>query len=245
MTKTLSILTSNAGRTSSHPVTAMIAIAAVLSLWVRPVVAAESAESDIMLDGIAAVISFNANDESAAVLLLNSDVELVTRILLVSLHGAEWDRHPADNVVKFKARRLGIIVRLLAHVAAQIGEKVDTGLRDKWVEKFTEMAGGDRAVQKLLSQSGVNRRDLSYWFGNFQLCRIQLQYMADKIQMPSDAELQKMFRQGDHPLAGASWEDARKAYEAIVRNRKLQRIVGDWLRRFDQQGNIRFTTPLQ
>ena len=221
-------------------------LVAVLTISVpRSALTADATEKDIFMDGIAAVISFNATDESSAILLLNSDVELVARILLVSHHGAEWDRHPADNVVKFKARRLGVIVRVLAHVATQIGEKVDTGLRDRWVERFTQMAGGDRAVQKLLSQSGLNRRDLMYWFANFQLCRIQLQYMADKIQMPSQSELQKMFQQGDHPLVGASWQDARKAYETIVRNKELQRIVNEWLTRFDQQGNIRFTPSRQ
>ena len=200
----------------------------------------DSARTEVPLDGLASVISFSATDESSAVLILNSDVELLARMLLVTHHGEKWQDFPVDSVVKFKARRLGVIVRLLAHVATQVGEKVDNAKRDKWIARFSEMAGGDKAIDKMLDQTGTSRRDLEYWFSNLQLCRIQLQYMSDKIQMPDQTEMQKLFRQGDHPLAGASWKDAEKAFEKIVRNKKLQRILTEWISRFEEQGSIRF-----
>ncbi|MBN2525046.1 MAG: hypothetical protein JXR76_01550 [Deltaproteobacteria bacterium] len=197
-------------------------------------------ESEILLDGIASVISFNQTDESAALLVLNSDVELLARVLLVFNHGADWQSQPVDSIIKLKARRLGVIVRVLSHVAMQIGETVDSTKRRKWLSRFTVQGGGPQAIQKLLSQCGTSQADLEFWFSNFQLCRVQLQYMADKIQMPSQGELKKLFQKGDHPLAGSSWEQAQEVYEHLVRNRKLQRILTEWLAQFEKQGSIRF-----
>lgn len=195
---------------------------------------------EIPLDGLSAVISFNQSDESTAQLLLQSDVELLSRILLVFQHGESWQNHPVDNLIRQKALRFGVIVRILSHVAMQVGEKVDTTQRARWLSRFSVMAGGSRKLQTLFSQCGTTRNDLEYWFGNFQLCRIQLQYMGDKIQMPSQAELKKMFIEGDHPLAGTSWEEAQQVFEHIVHNKKLQRILADWLARFDKIGSVRY-----
>ena len=227
-------------RNSSRRYAIAASLTCILLQIVTPCPAADAPAKEVPLDGIASVISFSATDESSAVLLLSSDVELIARVLLVSHHGADWHKHAVDAPVRFKARRLGVIVQLLAHVATQVGEKVDTVRRKKWMAHFSTLAGGNDAIQKLLAQSGTSMRDLEYWFSNLQLCRIQLQYMSDKVQMPSQAELKKLFQEGDHSLAGASWKDAAKAFEKIVRNKKLQRIVSEWLARFEKQGNIRF-----
>ncbi|MBN2340334.1 MAG: hypothetical protein JXX29_00130 [Deltaproteobacteria bacterium] len=203
-------------------------------------VLAQTENQEILLDGISTVISFNSADDSSAILLLASDVELVARILLVKQYGSEWNEHPADDAAKFKARRLASVVKILAHVATLVGEKIDVGKRDQMFNRFTRRAGGNASVQQLLSQCGATSDDLKFWFANFYMCMVQLQYLSDQIQMPTQAELKKMFKQGGHPLEGASWQNAKHAYEKIVRSKKLQRAVAQWLEEFAQQGKISF-----
>ncbi|MBN2716145.1 MAG: hypothetical protein JXX14_09850 [Deltaproteobacteria bacterium] len=236
MKKAISILK------SKHPVCGIsaTAISCVLMLQAAFPKTANASEPEVPVDGLASVISFNSADESSSALILNSDVALLARILLVTYHGAKWSEQPVDNAIQFNARRLGVTIRLLAHVATQVGEKVDATRRNRWMTHFSKMAGGANEVKKILQQSGTSQTDLEYWFSNMQLCRIQLQYMIDKIQMPDEAELQKLFRLGNHPLAGANWKEARPAFEKIVRNKKIQRVLTDWLSQFESQGNIRF-----
>lgn len=173
-------------------------------------------------------------------LVLASDVELIARLLLVNQYGTHWKDKKIDNATRFKARRLATSVKILAHVATLIGEKVDTIRRDKLVKRFFQKAGGESQVQTLLSQCGASEDDLTYWFSNFYMCRIQLQYLADQVQMPSQSELRKMFDKGDHPFSGGKWQDARNAYKKVIRDQKLQRVILQWLKEFEQQGKINY-----
>lgn len=199
-----------------------------------------SNENEVLLDGISTVVSFNSSDDSSAMLVLASDVELIARVLLVNQYGTHWKEKKIDNAARFKARRLATSVKILAHVATLIGEKVDTIKRDKLVKRFIQKAGGESQVQTLLAQCGASKEDLTYWFSNFYMCRIQLQYLADQVQMPSQSELRKMFNKGDHPFSGVKWKDARSAYEQVIRDQKLQRVILHWLQEFEQQGKIDF-----
>ena len=92
----------------------------------------------------------------------------------------------------------------------------------------------------LLKTSGAGRRNLRFWCGKFLLAQVQLQNLKDRIDPPTDRELSRMFKEGEHPFKGKAFKEVRSMYLKMITDKQLQKSLGQWLTSVLVRGNIKF-----
>ena len=182
-----------------------------------------------MLDGIAVLTAGLPSDESAAIPILKSDLELEARLLLVRRHGPSWKNRPIDEPVRVAARRSAAFMKLLAHQARQMGEAVNPTTRDALVDRLTTLAGGEDQMADLLRQSGADRDDLEAWAVDAALAIIKLTYLEERTEPPSDLETSTRFAAGGHPFTGRELVDVRSDFRRWLMDKQVERMLEEEL----------------
>ena len=182
-----------------------------------------------MLDGIAVLTAGLPSDESAAIPILKSDLELEARLLLVRRHGPLWKSQPLDEPVRVAARRSAAFIKLLARQVRQMGEAVNPTDRDALVNRLTLLAGGEDQMAGLLRQSGADRDDLEAWAVDATLAIIKLIYLEERIEPPSDLETSARFAAGGHPFTGRELADVRSDFRRWLMNKQVERMLEEEL----------------
>ena len=178
-----------------------------------------------MLDGIAVLAAGLPSDESAAIPILKSDLELEARLLLVRRHGPSWKNRSIDESTRVAARRSAAFIKLLARQARQMGETVNPTTRDVVVDRLTLLAGGEDQMADLLRQSGTDRDDLKAWAVDATLAIIKLTYFEDRIEPPSDLETSTRFAAGGHPFTGRELGDVRSDFRRWLMDKQVERML--------------------
>ncbi len=186
---------------------------------------AEPPAGSTMLDGIAVLTAGLPSDESAAIPILKSDLELEARLLLVRRHGPSWKDRPIDESVRVAARRSAAFIKLLARQARQMGEAATPTTRDALVDRLTTLAGGEDQMAVLLRQSGVDRNDLETWAVDAVLAIIKLTYLEERTEPPSDLETSTRFAAGGHPFTGRELADVRSDFRRWLMNKQVERML--------------------
>ncbi len=200
-----------------------------------------TAGDDPLLDGLSVLITTSSGDTTSTIPVLASDVELVGRLLLLGSDASVAVADRLDNAVRFQARRLAVLVRLLSHATNLVGETVNPADQQAVVQWFIARAGGMAAMDGILNRCGASRSDLDYWTANFLLASRQLDYLRDQSDMPSETELKIMFDKGNHRFGDMTWEEAADAYSTMVKNEKLQEALRLWLSGVLVQGGVVFS----
>ncbi len=182
-----------------------------------------------MLDGIAVLTAGLPSDESAAIPILKSDLELEARLLLVRRHGPSWKNRSIDESVRVAARRSAAFIKLLARQARQMGEAVNSTTRDSLVDRLTKLAGGEDQMADLLRESGVDRGDLEAWAVDAALAIIKLTYLEERTEPPSDLETSTRFAAGGHPFTGHELADVRSNFRRWLMDKQVERMLEEEL----------------
>ena len=190
---------------------------------------AEPPAGSTMLDGIAVLTAGIPSDESAAIPILKSDLELEARLLLVRRHGPSWTSQPLDESIRVAARRSAAFTKWLARQARQMGEAVNPATRDLLVDRLTQLAGGEDQMADLLRQGGVDRDDLKAWAVDATLAIIKLTYLEERIEPPSDLETSTRFAAGGHPFTGRELADVRSDFRRWLMDRQVERMLEEEL----------------
>jgi hypothetical protein len=190
---------------------------------------ADPPAGSIMLDGIAALTAGLPSDESAAIPILKSDLELEARFLLVRRHGPSWKNQPIDESIRVAARRSAAFIKLLARQARQMGEAVDPTTRNALVDGLTTQAGGQDQMADLLRQSGADRDDLKAWAVDAALAIIKLTYLEERAEPPSDLETSARFAAGGHPFMGRELADVRSEFRRWLMDKQVERMLEEEL----------------
>ncbi len=182
-----------------------------------------------LLDGIAVLTAGLPSDESAAIPVLKSDLELEARLLLVRRHGPSWKDRPIDESVRVAARRSAAFTRLLARQARQMGEAISPTTRDAQVDRLTLLAGGEDQMANLLRQSGADRDDLEAWMVDAALAIIKIAYLKERTEPPSDLETSTRFAAGGHPFTGRELADVRSDFRRWLMDKQVERMLEEEL----------------
>ena len=178
-----------------------------------------------MLDGIAVLTAGLPSDENAAIPILESDLELEARLLLVRRHGPLWKSQPLNEPVRVAARRSAAFIKLLALQARQMGEAVNPATRDSLLDRLTRLAGGEDQMEDLLRKSGADRDDLEAWVVDAALAIIKLTYLEERIESPSDLETSTRFAAGGHPFTGRELADVRSDFRRWLMDKQVERML--------------------
>jgi hypothetical protein len=193
-----------------------------------------------LMDGISVVVNFSEDDQLGSIPIFISDIELLARLFAINKYGGSWQSHKIDNEMRFNARKAGTIIILLSHVARLMGEEVNSLQYRQLMEKIEQKAGGPEVLNSMLAAVGVDRHDLNIWIANILLANVQLEYLFEKNEPVSDAELKKMFMRGNHPFKGTEWTESRRAYKQLVKNQQLLQSVNNWLKTVLMRTDIYF-----
>jgi len=195
----------------------------------------------VAFDSVDVLVSGSSGDESTAIPIFLTDIEFEARLLLVKKHGSKWNENPIDSALFFNARRKVTLVSVLAHVARLIGKEPSVVEINALVKEVTDLAGGKKPMQELLNMSGMTDEDLITWAARAILAEIQLQYLAERIEPPTEKELLELFNAGGHSFEGRVFAEVKIKFRQEIMKNRLVRAIGEWLQAILEHGQIRFT----
>ena len=210
---------------SVQPRLVSISIAAIL-LAVPATGLADPPEGALLLDGLCALSGERAEDEGAATPVLLSEVGLEAHLLLVRRIGPGWRDVEIDEATWIEARRIATLTRVFSRQGRSMGETVDSAQLQDQVEEIVARAGGDAAMDELLTLHGAARDDLTRWVEDALLAAQQVRFERERLDPPTDKELSRKFADGGHGLEGREFDEVRAEYRrTVIREQTRQAIL--------------------
>lgn len=183
----------------------------------------------VRADGIAAVVGGTAPGRGVDV-VLHSDVELRARIRL----SGEGGGGPATARLTEERRRLALdeIVGevLIAREAdrIQVTEPDEADVQSQ-LAKLEELAGGQERLDRLLRAIGATQREVRKTAERRALVDAFLRANLEGTTVVTEAEVERIYRTGEHPFVDRPLEEARAPLRAWVARRALERAVRRWV----------------
>ena len=182
------------------------------------------------LESLAALTGGTSWEESSASPVLRSDIELEALLLLVREHGADWRNHPVGEALLRRAFRSVSLTKLLSHIARQYEETVEPEVRKGLVDAVITKAGGDGAMDELLSLCGAERADLDVWAQDAALAAARIATVRERVEPPSEVDMVSRFEKGGHPFAGKELNDVRRPFRRWMMEEDARRALEDDIR---------------
>ena len=208
----------------------------VVTFFQTSVLLADPPEDAELLDGLAAMVGGRAASESDSTAVLLSDVEFQAKLMM--LYKSQGDA-PLNDEVRIEARRIVVIVTILADQARQLQETVDPADVASLRKVFMQRAGGKETLNGILASYGMTGKQLDNWLENTILASKQISYVESQVELPSDEEISAKLttdpdsqsNQGDADL----YDELRRQ---IVADR-LIKTVKTWLFAVLASANVR------
>jgi hypothetical protein len=193
----------------------------------------------VLLDGLSVLAGGRAEEESAAAPVTMSDVGLEAQLLLVRRLGPAWRDGPVDERLWVEARRIAALAVMLARQARQMGETIELGVIEAELGELRARAGGPAAMRALLGRYGADEDDLHRWVEDSLLAALQVRYLRDRIDPPTERELQRRFELGGHELKGREFDEVRTEYRRVVVEEQTRQALFSWLGSALERGLLR------
>lgn len=204
-----------------------------------PLAAAAQPGGEVVIDGIAVLAGGLMGDESAASPVLLSDIELEARLILLRSFGPAWSEKEIGDDLMARARRRVAYTRLMARQARQIGEEIQPGQKVYLRKQLVELADGEEGLANLVKSCGAAEKDLGAWIEDALLAMAQLTYLRERIEPPTEEELERLFAAGGHPFEGEQLESVKRRFMNHVAEQRVRSELMAWLRSTLEHRKIR------
>ena len=97
------------------------------------------------------------------------------------------------------------------------------------VRRMEEESGGAQKVALLLTRLGIKESELSPIALRRALIGLFLHSNTEGTAQISDAEVARVFAQGNHPFVGRNLDDVREEMRALIARHALERDVARWV----------------
>lgn len=141
---------------------------------------AESAQQMVHLDGTAAFFEGREFGSAELVPIYSSDVDFEATLLLLEEHDESQSASSNAQSSWIRARRLAVMVRLLARQAKMLGETVSDVDINRLISGVTRRVGGSGSMSRLLARYGLQEQDLYQWAANTLLASNQIQGFVEQ-----------------------------------------------------------------
>lgn len=193
----------------------------------------------VRVDGIAAVVGGSAPGPGVDV-ILRSDVELRARIALSG---------QSHRSVGFVALPDGLLAATLDELVGQVliareAERVRVATPtdadvSREVRRLEEEAGGASRLADLLSLLGASQAEVEKLARRRALVASFLQANLEGTTVITDAQVERVYEEGEHPFTDRPLEEVRDDLRAWLARIALDRAVGRWV------SVLRARTPVQ
>jgi hypothetical protein len=157
---------------------------------------ANAKNSGVLLDGLTVLAGGESGAEFDAMPILLSDIEFEATLFMIIEQGPTGAFGAIPPSARIRARRYGVLVRLLARQAKLFQDMANPSDVATIKTELIQRAGGHDAMKRVLKRFGMNDDNLTNWIKTALMVSIQIGQIVDQLSLETGIYGSKMTSYG-------------------------------------------------